>query len=24
MDALGLLVGEPRPGEVVDRDYTSQ
>jgi hypothetical protein len=23
MDALGLLVGEPRPGEVVDRDYTS-
>jgi hypothetical protein len=24
MDALGLLVGEPRPGEVVDRDYTSR
>jgi hypothetical protein len=23
MDALGLLVGEPRPGEVVERDYTS-
>ncbi len=21
MDALGLLVGEPRPGEVVERDY---
>ena len=23
MDALGLLTGEPRPGEVVVRDYTS-
>jgi hypothetical protein len=23
MDALGLLVGEPRPGEVIARDYTS-
>jgi hypothetical protein len=23
MDALGLLVGPPRPGEVVERDYTS-
>jgi hypothetical protein len=23
MDALGLLVGEPRPGEVIERDYTS-
>lgn len=23
MDALGLLVAEPRPGEVVERDYTS-
>jgi hypothetical protein len=23
MDALGLLVGDPRPGEVVERDYTS-
>ncbi len=22
MDALGLVVGEPRPGEVVERDYT--
>jgi hypothetical protein len=22
MDALGLLVGEPRPGQVVERDYT--
>jgi hypothetical protein len=22
MDALGLLVAEPRPGEVVERDYT--
>jgi len=21
LDALGLLVGEPRPGEVIDRDY---
>jgi hypothetical protein len=21
MDALGLLVGDPRPGEVVERDY---
>jgi len=21
MDALGLLVAEPRPGEVVERDY---
>jgi hypothetical protein len=21
MDALGLLVGEPRPGEVIERDY---
>jgi hypothetical protein len=21
-DALGLLVGEPRPGEVIERDYT--
>ena len=24
MDALQLLTGEPRPGEVVIRDYTSQ
>ncbi len=24
MDALGLLTGEPRPGEVVTRDYTSR
>ncbi len=23
MDALGLLVGAPRPGEVIERDYTS-
>jgi hypothetical protein len=23
MDALGLLVGEPHPGEVLERDYTS-
>ena len=23
MDALGLLVAEPRPGEVVERDYTA-
>ncbi len=23
MDALGLLLGDPRPGEVQDRDYTS-
>jgi hypothetical protein len=23
MDALGLLVGEPRPGEVIERDYTT-
>jgi hypothetical protein len=23
MDALGLLVGDPRPGEVIERDYTS-
>ena len=23
MDALGLLVAEPRPGEVVERDYAS-
>jgi hypothetical protein len=23
MDALGLLVADPRPGEVVYRDYTS-
>ncbi len=23
MDALGLLAAAPRPGEVVDRDYTS-
>lgn len=23
MDALGLLVGAPQPGEVVVRDYTS-
>ena len=23
-DALGLLVGPPRPGEVVERDYTSR
>ena len=23
MDALGLLVAEPRPGEVIERDYTS-
>jgi hypothetical protein len=22
MDALGLLLAAPRPGEVVDRDYT--
>ncbi len=22
MDALGLVVGEPRPGEVIERDYT--
>jgi len=22
-DALGLLTGEPRPGEVIERDYTS-
>ena len=22
MDALGLLAGEPRPGQVVERDYT--
>lgn len=23
MDALGLLVGPPSPGQVVERDYTS-
>ncbi len=23
-DALGLLVGEPHPGEVIERDYTSR
>jgi hypothetical protein len=23
MDALGLLLAEPRPGEVIERDYTS-
>jgi hypothetical protein len=23
MDALGLLLGDPRPGEVLERDYTS-
>jgi hypothetical protein len=23
-DALGLLTGVPRPGEVVERDYTSK
>jgi hypothetical protein len=23
MDALGLVLAEPRPGEVVERDYTS-
>ncbi len=23
MDALGLLLAEPRPGEVIVRDYTS-
>jgi hypothetical protein len=23
MDALGLLVADPRPGEVIARDYTS-
>ncbi len=23
-DALGLLVGPPHPGEVIERDYTSQ
>ncbi len=23
MDALGLLVAAPRPGEVVERDYTT-
>jgi hypothetical protein len=23
MDALGLLLGPPRPGEVVEKDYTS-
>ncbi len=23
MDALGLLLADPRPGEVVERDYTS-
>jgi hypothetical protein len=23
MDALGLLPGEPRPGEVVERDYAA-
>ena len=23
-DALGLLTGAPRPGEVVERDYTSK
>jgi hypothetical protein len=23
MDALGLLTGDPRPGEVIMRDYTS-
>ena len=22
MDALGLLIGPPRPGEVIERDYT--
>jgi hypothetical protein len=22
-DALGLLVSEPRPGEVIERDYTT-
>jgi len=24
MDALGLLLAEPRPGEVVEKDYTSR
>ena len=23
MDALGLLLADPRPGEIVERDYTS-
>jgi hypothetical protein len=23
MDALGLLLADPRPGEVIERDYTS-
>ncbi len=23
-DALGLLVGDPHPGEVIERDYTSR
>ncbi len=23
MDALGLLLADPRPGEVLERDYTS-
>lgn len=23
MDALGLLLTDPRPGEVIERDYTS-
>jgi hypothetical protein len=23
MDALGLLIADPRPGEVIHRDYTS-
>ncbi len=23
MDALGLLTGAPRPGEIVEKDYTS-
>ena len=23
-DALGLLAGDPRPGEVIERDYTSR
>ena len=24
MDALGLLLADPRPGEVVERDYTGK
>jgi len=24
MDALGLLAGPPRPGEIVERDYTGK